>query len=81
MTDGELVQRVLAGETQAFGRLVAKYKDAVFGVALSKAGGFADAEEIAQETFLAGAAEAYGLQFLAWCLMTHQVHLLVKSAA
>jgi RNA polymerase sigma-70 factor (ECF subfamily) len=43
---------VLAGETQAFGGLVAKYKDAVFGVALSKVGSFVDAEEIAQETFL-----------------------------
>ena len=30
--------------------------------------------------FLAGAAEAYGLHFLAWCLMTHHVHLLVTPA-
>jgi len=53
MQDGELVQRVLAGETQAFGELVARYKDAVFGVALARTGRFADAEEIAQDSFLA----------------------------
>jgi len=32
---------------------VERYKDAVYGVALSKAGSFADAEDLAQEIFLA----------------------------
>ena len=49
MQDGALVQRALGGDTEAFGALVARYKDAVFAVALSKTGSFADAEEIAQE--------------------------------
>ena len=53
MQDSVLVQRVLSGQTQAFTPLVKKYKDAVFGVALSKTGSYADAEEIAQESFLA----------------------------
>ncbi len=51
--DGVLVQRVLAGETDDFRVLVQRYQDAVFGVALSKTGSFADAEDIAQEAFLA----------------------------
>ena len=52
-SDSALVRRVLAGETEAFRGLVERYQDAVFGVALSKTGSFADAEEIAQEAFLA----------------------------
>ena len=51
--DAELVQSVLEGETGSFRALVERYQDAVFGVALSRTGSFADAEDIAQETFLA----------------------------
>ena len=40
-----------------------------------------DADREAYLGFLAGAGEACGLRFLAWCLMTDHVHLLVKSAA
>ena len=38
-----------------------------------------DADREACLGFLAGAAEAYGLQLLAWCSITHHVHLLVQS--
>ena len=51
--DGELVRRALAGEAEAFRGLIERYQDAVFGVALSRALTHADAEDIAQETFLA----------------------------
>ena len=44
---------MLAGDTDSFRPLVERYQDAVFGVALSKTGSFADADDIAQETFLA----------------------------
>lgn len=51
-TDGELVERVLAGETERFRTLVQRYQDAVYGVALSRTGSFADAEDVAQDAFL-----------------------------
>lgn len=51
--DHNLVQRALAGDTRCFRTLIERYQDAVFGVALSKAGSVADAEDIAQDTFLA----------------------------
>ena len=51
-SDAALVKRVLGREEAAFGTLVEKYKDAVFGAALARTGHFHDAEEIAQETFL-----------------------------
>ncbi|GAI50573.1 unnamed protein product, partial [marine sediment metagenome] len=52
-SDSDLVQRTLAGETESFRALVERYQDAVYGVALSKTGSFADAEDLAQEIFLA----------------------------
>ena len=39
-----------------------------------------DADREAYLGFLAGAAETYGLRFLAWCLMTDHVHLLLTPA-
>lgn len=52
-SDADLVKRVLVGETERFRTLIERYQDAVFGVALSKTGSLADAEDIAQEAFLA----------------------------
>ena len=52
-SDSTLAQRTLAGETECYRTLVERYKDAVYGVALSKTGSFADAEDLAQEAFLA----------------------------
>ena len=52
-TDDMLVQQVLDGQTAAFRTLIERYQDAVFAVALSRTQAYADAQDIAQETFLA----------------------------
>ncbi len=51
-SDSVLVERVLAGNTEPFRELVGRYQDAVYGVALSRTGNAADAEDVAQEAFL-----------------------------
>jgi RNA polymerase sigma-70 factor, ECF subfamily len=53
--DEELVEEALGGEPQAFGPIVERYRDAVFGIALSRLNDFADAEDVAQTVFI----EAY----------------------
>ena len=50
--DDLLVQRCLGGEKDAFGVLVDKYKDAVYGLAYSKVHNFHDAQDISQEAFI-----------------------------
>lgn len=52
-TDKELVQATLQGNTSAYGEIIRRYQDAVFGLALSRLGNLADAEDAAQEAFLA----------------------------
>ena len=47
------VQRCLNGEKEAFGVLVDKYKDAVYGLAYRKVRNFEDAQDIGQEVFIA----------------------------
>jgi RNA polymerase sigma-70 factor (ECF subfamily) len=51
-TDAELVQRVREGDRDAYGHLVRRYQGAVQGLAFSLAGSWADAEDIAQDTFV-----------------------------
>jgi len=51
-TDPELVRRSLAGETEAFARLVERHQRLVFGVALGGARDPAQAEDVAQEAFV-----------------------------
>ena len=51
-SDAELVQQVLAGRDEAFGELVARYRDAVFGVAFHRLGDFEEARDVAQDAFL-----------------------------
>ena len=51
-SDAELVRAILAGGKEAFGELVARYKDAVFGVAFHRLGDFEDARDAAQEAFV-----------------------------
>lgn len=53
--DETLVARVLNGDHEAFGAIIGRYKDAVFGVALSRLRNFHDAEDLTQITFV----EAY----------------------
>lgn len=50
--DAALVQRSRGGDMQAFGSLVAKYQDRVLNAILRLCGNQADAEELAQETFV-----------------------------
>lgn len=59
LTDAALVGLAAAGGKEAFGELIKRYQDAVFGLAYSHTASFADAEDIAQEVFLA-AWEALG---------------------
>ena len=50
--DASLLARLRAGDGRAFQELVTAYQHRVFGVALRMLGARAEAEEIAQETFL-----------------------------
>lgn len=52
-SDSDLVRHTLDGDHGCFRTLIERYKDAVFGVALSRCGSHADAEDIAQESFIA----------------------------
>ena len=54
-SDKELVTAARGGDERAFGELVTRYKDAVFGVAFHRLGDYEDARDAAQEAFL----EAY----------------------
>ena len=50
--DLEAIRAVLSGEEDAFCRLVDKYGDSIFNLAFRMTGNAADAEELAQDTFL-----------------------------
>jgi len=50
--DEELVQATLNGDKTAFGTLVRKYQNAVYGLAYSLVGTFSDAEDLTQEAFI-----------------------------
>jgi len=50
---GDLVARVQAGDSAAFGDLVRRYRGLVFAVCFERTGSFADSEELTQEVFLA----------------------------
>jgi RNA polymerase sigma-70 factor (ECF subfamily) len=52
-TDAELVQRVLdSGDAEAYGELVRRYQGHVYGLAFSLLGDWAEAQDMAQETFI-----------------------------
>jgi RNA polymerase sigma-70 factor (ECF subfamily) len=53
-TDGGLVRRVLAGDTAAYGALVARYRDRLARYATRVLGNQADAEEALQDAFVRG---------------------------
>jgi RNA polymerase sigma factor (sigma-70 family) len=52
-TDHELVEASRRGESEAFGKLVARYQDVVCAVSYSSTGDRALSEDVAQETFVA----------------------------
>jgi RNA polymerase sigma-70 factor, ECF subfamily len=51
-TDGELVRRVLAGETDVYRHLVARYRDRLGRYAVHMLGNTEDAEEALQDSFV-----------------------------
>jgi len=51
-SDGDLVTATLGGDQAAFGELVARYKDAVFGVAFHRLGDFEEARDVSQDAFV-----------------------------
>jgi len=51
-SDGELVAAARAGSQEAFGELMARYKDAVFGLAFHRLGDFEEARDATQDTFV-----------------------------
>jgi RNA polymerase sigma-70 factor (ECF subfamily) len=53
-TDEALVRRVLAGETQVYAGLVARYRDRLGRYAVRMLGNQADAEDVLQDTFVRG---------------------------
>jgi RNA polymerase sigma-70 factor (ECF subfamily) len=52
VTDGELVERVRAGQTAAFGELVERHRGAIYRAALAALRNAADAEDVAQEALV-----------------------------
>ncbi len=53
VSDSELVRRAQAGDRDAFDQLVERYQNGVYRAALAALGSPADAEEVAQDAFLA----------------------------
>jgi RNA polymerase sigma-70 factor (ECF subfamily) len=51
-SDAELVAKSLAGVPESFAQLVARYKDAVFGVAFHRLQDFEEARDVTQEAFV-----------------------------
>jgi|GEM_PF-733893 len=51
-SDEELVRKVLGGDRDAFGALVERYKDMVYGVAYAHLRNFHDAQDLCQEVFI-----------------------------
>lgn len=68
--DGYIIRKCLDGEKEAFGFLVDKYKESVYGFAYSKLLNFHDAEDITQEVFIRAFQKLHTLRrwdnFLAW---------------
>ena len=52
LNDSEIIQRVLAGDHQAYGELVERHKDYVFTLVLRIVRVREDAEEVAQDVFI-----------------------------
>jgi len=54
VTDGQLVEQARAGDKEAFGELVDRYRDMVYGLGYHLTGNFEDARDLAQEAFVQG---------------------------
>ncbi|MDP7471538.1 MAG: sigma factor, partial [Vicinamibacterales bacterium] len=62
MSDSELVDRARQGDQSAFGELVRRHQGAVFRAALAALGSPEDAEEIAQDAFVAAYSNLEGFR-------------------
>ncbi len=51
-TDAQLVESTRQGHPEAYGELVARYQGHVYGLAYSLVGNWAEAQDVAQETFV-----------------------------
>jgi RNA polymerase sigma factor (sigma-70 family) len=51
-TDDELVRACLVGDIEAFGQLVERYRDAVYGLCFGRVGNFELARDLAQDAFV-----------------------------
>ncbi len=60
--DRQLIRAALLGETSAFGAIVERYWNMVVALALSKVSDVAEAEDIAQESFLNAYSHLAGLK-------------------
>ena len=91
--DRDLVARVRAGDVAAYRELVEKYKNTVYGLAISHVGDFDLAEDLAQEAFIRGFYRLDSLKdpnrFKAWltsivsnlCLIEHRRRAAARSSA
>ena len=61
-SDEQLVNDTLGGDMTAFGTIVERYWNMVFGLAMSKIGEPAEAEDIAQESFMKAYSQLHSLQ-------------------
>jgi RNA polymerase sigma factor (sigma-70 family) len=70
VSDGELVNRCLEGDKDAFGELIMRYQGVVRGLAYHLVGSFQDAEDLAQESFIRAYVRLSDLQdrskFASW---------------
>ena len=53
ISDNQIIERTLAGETDAFGLLVRRWERPIYGLSLRMLGRDEDARDVCQETFLA----------------------------
>jgi RNA polymerase sigma-70 factor (ECF subfamily) len=53
LSDNQIIERTLAGETEAFGVLVRRWERPIYGLSLRMLGCDEDARDVCQETFLA----------------------------
>ena len=53
LSDDQIIERTLAGETEAFNTLVRRWENPIYGLSLRMLGRDEDARDVCQETFLA----------------------------
>ena len=72
VTDADLVARARQGDSAAFGELVDRHRTSVYRAALAALGSHADADDVAQETFVAAYRRLNGFRgdasFKTWLL-------------